>query len=55
MEFLDKNSKCEVLEKYGFKSKSEAIVVLVDYLDNYDNQKCIHSSMKYLTPYEYVL
>lgn len=37
------------------KSKSEAIAVLVDYLDNCTNQKCIHSSLNYLTPNEYAL
>jgi putative transposase len=42
------------LEKYGFISKSEAIHVLVDYLNNYYDRKRIHSSLNYLTPYEYV-
>lgn len=55
MESFYKSLKREVLEKYGFKTKSEARLVLVDYLDNYYNQKRIHSSLNYLTPNEYGL
>lgn len=35
MESFYKSLKREVLNKYGFKNKSEAVMQLVDYLENY--------------------
>lgn len=55
MESFYKTLKREVLEKYGFKTKADAVVKIVDYLENYYNVKRIHSSLKYLTPNEYAL
>lgn len=37
LESFYKSLKREVLNKYGFKNKSEAIMQLVDYLENYYN------------------
>lgn len=53
MKSFYKTLKREVLEKYVFKSKAEAIMIIVDYLENYYNTKRIHSSLNYLTPAEY--
>ena len=53
MESFYKTLKREALEKYVFKSKAEAIMIIVDYLENYYNTKRIHSSLNYLTPAEY--
>lgn len=47
MESFYKSFKREVLNKYGFKNKSEAVVQLVDYLENYYNVKKIHSNLGY--------
>ncbi|HHX52497.1 MAG TPA: IS3 family transposase [Erysipelothrix sp.] len=55
MESFYKTLKREVLEKYGFKTKSDAVMIIVDYLENYYNSKRIHSSLNYLTPDEYIL
>ncbi|WP_429958661.1 integrase core domain-containing protein [Enterococcus sp. AZ196] len=40
-----KSLKREVLNKHGFKSKAEAVLQLVNYLENYYNAKRIHSSL----------
>ncbi len=55
MESFYKTLKREVLEKHGFKTKAEALVVIIDYLENYYNTKRIHSSLNYLTPDAYGL
>ncbi|MFS1058428.1 integrase core domain-containing protein [Enterococcus casseliflavus] len=55
MESFYKSLKREVLNKHGFKSKAEAALQLVDYLENYYNAKRIHSSLGYKTPDEFLL
>lgn len=55
MESFYKTLKREVLEKYGFKTRADAVMVIVDYLENYYNTKRIHSRLGYLTPDEYAL
>jgi hypothetical protein len=46
MESLYKSLKREELEKYGFKTKSEARLVLVDYLDKTTTIKSAFSQVK---------
>ena len=53
MESFFKSFKREVLTKHNFKSKAIAIVETVEYLENYYNNKRMHSSLDYLTPSEY--
>lgn len=55
MESFYKSLKREVGNKYGFKNKSEAVMQLVEYLENYYNVKKIHSSLDYKTPDEFLL
>ncbi|HFE9852821.1 integrase core domain-containing protein [Enterococcus faecalis] len=55
MDSFYKSLKREVLNKYGFKNKSEAIMQLVDYPENYYNVKRIHSILGYKTPDEFLL
>lgn len=53
MESFFKSFKREVLGKHYFKTKAKAITETIDYLENYYNNKRIHSSLGYLTPSEY--
>ena len=53
MESFFKSFKREVLGRHKFISKANAIVETIYYLENYYNNKRIHSSLGYLTPSEY--
>jgi putative transposase len=55
MESCYKSLKREVLNKHGFKNKTEAALQLVDYLENYYSVKRIHSSLGYKTPDKFLL
>lgn len=53
MESFFKSFKREVLGKHYFETKAKAIAETTDYLENYYNNKRIHSSLGYVTPSEY--
>lgn len=50
MESFYKSFKREVLPNKQYKTKAQATVDIVDYLENYYNSKRMHSSLGYLTP-----
>lgn len=47
--------KREGLNKYGFKSKAEAVIQPIDYQENYYNIKRINSSFGYQNPDEVLI
>ena len=50
MESFYKSLKIEILPKHSSKTKEQAVLVICDYLENYYNQKRIHSALGYSTP-----
>ena len=53
MESFYKSLKREVLNNKAFSSKAQATIEILHYLEIYYNQKRHHSSLKYMTPFEY--
>ena len=53
MESFYKSFKREVLNKKAFSSKAQATMEILHYLEIYYNQKRHHSSLGYMTPFEY--
>lgn len=53
MESFFKSLKREVLNRYAFKSKAEAKIHLLEYLEQYYNEKRHHSALGYMTPCEF--
>lgn len=55
MESFYRSFKREVMPTKPYKTKAQAMLDTLDYLENYYNIKRIHSSLGYQTPYEFVL
>lgn len=53
MESFYKSFKREILPGKQFRTKTQAILTIMDYLENYYNYKRVHSSLDYLTPHEF--
>ena len=53
MESFYKSFKRVVLNKKAFSSKAQATMEILHYLEIYYNQKRHHSSLGYMTPFEY--
>lgn len=55
MESFYKTLKRELLEKEYFKTKAQARLEILSYINNYYNNRRMHSSLNYLTPNEFEL
>lgn len=53
MESFYKLFKRETLPEKQFSTKSQVTLIISDYLETYYNYKRVHSSLNYLTPYEF--